>query len=317
LIVPRGGLERYWQELSPALAAEIAGWSVDPELGKLHASLQSITDRQHFLDTCAEAVVARYLLRQGCRIRVEVLTPTRRSCDFEVAVNGRRFFLHVKRLTSQRPLITRLAISSRLRNLERINRPYVVGVHLPAEGLPDHAAQRFVRDAAEFIRHARVGDELVIRDADGSTLGGCRVIAPGEGRHVSLVIRLPEESETLERARRLLRKAFHQFMPGATNVVLIGSAHVEDAEDIGTALLGSYVERWDAVPPEGRRVAHGRAGDGFWREGGAAGSQAAGWFFFDPARDGIECRLWLRAGASLDPEMEDLLKELFAGPAAG
>ena len=61
-----------------------------------------------------------------------------------------------------------------------------------------------------------------------------------------------------------MRKAYRQFMPGATNVILICSSHVEDAEDFATALLGSHIERWDAHPPQGRRVAHGRDADGFW-----------------------------------------------------
>ena len=63
-------------------------------------------------------------------------------------------------------------MSSRLRYLERIARPYVVKVRFP-DNLTDQQMQRFVVSAAEFIRQARVGDELVIRDDDGAELGGC------------------------------------------------------------------------------------------------------------------------------------------------
>ncbi len=309
-----GGPERFRGELDPRVAAEIAGWAGHPELAKLHASLRAATDGGRFLNTLAEAVIARSLLARGCGLRVEVLTPSGRSCDFEVSAAGRRFFLHVKRLNASRPAQRRLTISSRLRYLERINRPYVVGVRFPEEGLTDEQAGRFVTAAAEFIRHARVGDELPVRDADGTPLGGCRILAPGQDRHVTLVIGLPEGlGSAAPRVWRLLRKAYRQFMPGAVNVILIASPGPEDGDDVATALLGSLIERWDAIPPRGQRVAHGRDTDGFWHEGRAVESQAAGWFAFDAAGDAMEHRLWVRPNSTLDPSMESVLRDLFDG----
>jgi hypothetical protein len=306
-----GGLERFRDELDPSVVEEVAGWATDGELGKLHASLHAITDREKFLDTYAEAIIARYLLARGCRLQVEVLTPAGRSCDFEIAPRGERFFLHVKRLNTDRPLRRRLTVSSRLRYLERIARPYVVGVRFN-EGLRDDQMQRYVTSAAEFIKHARVGDELVIRDADGTEIGGCRLIAPWHGSRVSLAIGLPSGFiDAAPRIRKLLRKAYRQFMPGATNVVLICSSHVEDVDDFGTALLGSHIERWDTIPPHGRRVAHGRDADGFWHGTRAPESRAAGWFYFWPKVQDVQCRLWVRPGSPLAPPVRDVLLELF------
>ena len=281
------GFERFGDQLDRSVVEEIAGWAKDPELGKLHASLQSITDREKFLNSYAEAIIARHLLARDCRLRVEVTTPAGRSCDFEVTAGSGRFFLHVKRLKTDRALRRKPTVSSRLRYLERIARPYVVGVWLN-DGLGDEQMQRYVASAAEFIKQARVGDELVIRDEDGSEIGGCRIIAPWQGSHVSLAMGLPSGFiDEAPRIRRLVRKAYQQFMPGATNVILIGSLPREDVEDFATALLGSHIERWDTLPPRGRRIAHGRDADGFWHGRKFPESVAAGWFhLWSPAHIG-------------------------------
>ncbi len=307
------GLELFRGELSPAVLDEVDRWEDDDELSKLRTSLRSISDRDKFLDTYAEAVIARHLLSRGCRLRVEVLTPSGRSCDFEVTDNGLRFFLHVKRLNTERASRRSVTVSSRLRYLERIARPYIVGVHL-REGLSDEAMQHYVTSASEFIMRARVGDEIAIRNGRGEDLGGCRVIAPWNGSHVNLVLGLPSGFvDEAPRIRRLLRKAYQQFMPGASNVILICSGNAQDSDDVETALLGSHIERWDAVPPEGRRVAHGRDSDGFWHESGFPESGAAGWFHFRPETESPRCRLWFRPGAALDPALTRFLATAFNG----
>jgi hypothetical protein len=307
------GLDRFRSELDPAVADEIIGWADDAELGKLCASLQAIGDQERFLDTFAEAMVARYLLARGCRLQVEVLTPAGKTCDFQVGVDGHEFFLHVKRLNTDRPLRKRLTVSSRLRYLERIQRPYVVSVRC-ADGLSDGQMQRYVTEAAEFIGRARVGDEVLIRDEAGTEIGGCRVVAPWQGPRVTLVLGLPSGFiDEAPRIRRLMRKAYQQFMPGAVNVILICSSHVEDADDFGTALLGSHIERWDAHPPRGRRVAHGRDSDGFWHGRRFPESSAAGWFHFRPQASALQCRLWMRPDAPLDEAMKRRLIGLFNG----
>ncbi len=308
-----GGLDRFQDGLDQAVVDEIHGWASDPELAKLHASLQAIRDREKFLDTYAEAMVARHLLSRDCSLRVEVLTPSGRTCDFEVGHGGERFFLHVKHLNTDRPVRKRLTVSSRLRYLERIARPYVVSVHL-RDALDDVRMQRFVMSAADFIQRARIGDELMVRGDDGVEIGGCRIVAPWQGERVILVLGLPTGFiDDAPRIRRLMRKAYQQFMPGAINVILICSSHVEDAEDFATALLGTHIERWDAQPPRGRRVAHGRDVDGFWHGKRSPGSLAAGWFHFKPETSALKCRLWLRRESSIDPAMKQVLVDLFNG----
>jgi hypothetical protein len=310
---PSRGLDGFRSDLDPAVVDAVAGWAADPELGKLYASLQAIGDREKFLNTYAEAMVARYLLDRGCRLQVEIPTPAGRTCDFEVTLDESRFFLHVKRLNTDRGVQRRLTVSSRLRYLERIARPYVVSVRLN-DGLTDEQMQRYVASAAQFIGHARVGDELVIRDDDGAEIGGCRIVAPWQGSRVSLVIGLPTGFiDETPRIRRLMRKAYQQFMPGETNVILICSSHVEDTDDFGNALLGSHIERWDTHPPRGRRVAHGRDSDGFWHGRRFPESSAAGWFHFRPQASALQCRLWIRPGAELDESMQEQLVGLFNG----
>jgi hypothetical protein len=307
------GLDRFRDVLDPAVVDEIEGWAADPELGKLCASLQAIRHRQKFLNTYAEAMVARYLLDRGCGLRVEILTPAGRTCDFEVTRDGHRFFLHVKRLNTERAVRRRLTVSSRLRYLERIQRPYVVSVRFN-DGLTDEQMQRYVMSAAEFIGQARVGDEVVIRDDAGAEIGGCRVVAPWQGSRVTLVLGLPTGFiDEAPRIRRLMRKAYRQFMPGAANIILICSSHVEDADDFGNALLGSHIERWDAHPPRGRRVAHGRDSDGFWHDQRFPESAAAGWFHFRSQASALQCRLWIRPGSALDESLQQVLVGLFNG----
>ena len=305
-----GGLEQFRDALDPTIRNEIASWENDPELGKLYASLQAITDRERFLDTYAEAILAQHMLERGCSLRVEVLTPTGRSCDFEVTVQDRRFYLHVKRLNSDRAVPKSLTMSSRLRYLEQIERPYVVSVRF-TDDLTDVQLQRFVTAAAEFIGRSRVGDELVIRDDDATEIGGCRIIAPWQGSRVILAIGLPSGfNDEAPRIRRLLRKAYQQFMPGEANLILICSSHPEDMDDFSNALLGSHIERWDTHPPRGRRVAHGRDADGFWHGTGFPESAAAGWYHFWPQADSPRRRLWIRPGSTLVASMKEMLVEL-------
>ena len=102
-------------------------------------------------------------------------------------------------------------------------------------------------------------------------------------------------------------------MPGATNVILICTSQVEDVDDFGNALLGSHIERWDATPPRGRRVAHGRDADGFWYGRRVPESRAAGWFYFWPGVEDVQSRLWIRADSGLEEETKRMLVELFDG----
>jgi hypothetical protein len=304
------GLERFHEHISAGAQREIESWRGHAELGALVDSLEAISDLDQFLNTWAEALIARHLLQHGCDVRFEVRTPAGRSCDFEVRLDGQQFYLHVKRLWSDRSTHRHLTVSSRLRYLERILRPYVVRVRWHENASEDD--MRFlVAQAAEFIHRAKVGDELVVRDAGGRELGGCRIVAPWEGDHVTLAIGLPSGfTDGAPRVHKLLRKAYQQFMPKAANVILIGSSHPHDVEDIETALLGSHIERWDAEPARGR-VAWGRAADGFWNANHFTASSGAGWFLVDEGENGLETRLWLRPDASFDRPLRTALAKLF------
>ncbi|MCZ6834785.1 MAG: hypothetical protein O7G85_03330, partial [Planctomycetota bacterium] len=289
-----GGLKLHHDLLNPKVVEDIRRWRDHPELGLLYANLQAHAKKKIFFDSYAEAMVARHLLMMGCDLRFEVETPKGKTCDFEVTSPEGQFYLHVKRLYTDRPTEKKLTISSRLRVLERIERPYIVGVRWPRI-LDDEEMQRFVTLASEFVLQARVGDEHVVLDTQGEDLGGVRIVAPSEGRHVILMIGLPSGFiDETRRIEKLLRKAYEQFMPKAPNVILFGTSHTDDLVDFESVLLGEHVERWDAFPPRGQRIAHGRAADGFWKGSSRTDSAAVGWFHFDPLEATMNARLWFR-----------------------
>jgi len=315
---PRGEqLVDFGPRLTAAMSADVVrdieSWKGDPQLGPLHAALHAHRAERTFLHAWDEALVARRLLACECDIRFEVPTPSGKRCDFEVTHGGEQFYLHVKRVNTDRPSKRSLPISSRLRILERIERPYIVNIRWH-EHLTDEQMMRFVRQAEQFILRARVGDEHVIRDNadDEQELGGLRILAPWDGTHVSLAIGLPEGfiDESL-RMRRLMQRAQTQFMPRAVNVILLCSSHDDDAQDFETALLGTHIERWDRFPPRGRRIAHGRDADGFWHGGKNELSRFAGWFRFSLSDPQWRSRLWMRDEHDVESTVAKGLLDLF------
>jgi hypothetical protein len=310
-----GGLKQFQHRISDAMAQQIVAWQAHPELRKLAFDLESLTDETKFMSRYAEAVLARHLIQHECALQIEVPTPAGKTCDFAVHLDNQLFFLHVKWFNTDRPMRRAMMVSSRLRYLERLPRPYVVSVHFSDE-LSERQMQQFVKEASEFIMRARVGDEFVVRErATDAELGHCRIVAPGEGPHVSLALGVPSAMiDELPRVQKLLRKAYQQFMPKAANVIVLGSASVDDVDDVDVALLGSHIERWDAVPPRGRRIAHGRGSDGFWYNSRYAESNIAGWFLIGPDNGPLPTRLWTRPAVRIAPELTIVLERLF-GPA--
>lgn len=308
------GLTRFQAGLSAAMVREIESWKGDEHLSKLHDSLQAHSDERTFLNACAEAMVARHMLQHGCELRFEVPTPSGKQCDFEVTRNGERFFLHIKRVTIDRPRRRRITVSSRLRLLERVERPYIVNIRWH-EGLTDAQLQHIVFQGEQFLKHARLGDEFLIRDPKTNReIGGLQVLAPWEGTHVSLAIGLPTGFiDETPRFRKLMRRAYQQFMPRETNVILVCSSHDEDARDVETALLGSHIERWDRYPQRGKRIAHGRDSDGFWFEQRHDQSHYAGWFRFALQDDDFHSHLWLRDEADRSSAIGRQVAALFGG----
>ena len=90
----------------------------------------------------------------------------------------------------------------------------------------------------------------------------------------------------------------------------VGS-HAEDAQDFEAALLGAVEERWDTHPERGKRVAHGRASDGFWFRRRRPDSRAAVWFDFDPLGPGLHGMLYRRVDRPLEPGPAAVLDDLF------
>lgn len=313
---PTNGFHLLADELNPTAVRDILGWRDHPELSRLVTKLLSHTSRKAFLDSYAEAMVARHLVARGCVIRCEVPTPQGRRSDFEVTYSGQSFFAHVKRvdtdLQRHNPKQMR-AISARLRTLERIARPYIVQVRWNERVTAAHM-QELVNQAQPFIERARVGDEMIARDSDGRHIGGVRIIAPWDGEHVSIAVGLRGGFvDQQARFGRMLDRAYQQFMPRAVNVMLICSDHMEDVADFENALLGSHVERWDAFPPRGKRVAHGRADDGFWQANRVMESRHATWFQFSPEEQMLNTRLWVRRSQDDSEPITALLRELFEG----
>ncbi len=261
----------------------------------------------------AEAEVARKLLERGCRVEVEVPTPDGHRCDFLVERQGVRLYLHVKRWAPHvRPV--RRPIPPELRALEGGARSLLVALRWRT-GLRGAGRSALAAAAAEFLRTAHVGDERIVRHPRGGDLGALSVLAPlsaGEGIRFAVGADA-EVREEIPRLQSLLRKAFHQFMPRATNVIVVASAAPGHRRLVETSLLGSVVERWDRFPPRGQRVAHGRADDGFWVGGRWQSSRAAAWIQVEGR--GRRHAWWARPGEPLSPAEAQLLTHLFGAAA--
>ncbi len=289
----------------------IEAWKDDPQLGRLHDSLLAHTRRKAYFDRYAEAIVARHLGLRGATFRYEVPVPNGRLCDFQVLLGATHVYLHIKRLKASENDDDSPAtpIASRLRYLERIERPYIVNIRWRDE-LAESQMQQIVRDASQFIRTSRVGDEMVVRDDTGE-LAGLRIVAPWDGTHVTLATESSSGFvDDMPRFAKLMRKSAKQFMPGAPNVVLIASERANGRSDFESALLGTHIERWDAFPPKGRRIAHGRAPDGFWHGNRYFDYQAAGLFRMSPEQVDFDCKLWVRGQSGLSMNLMRRLVDL-------
>lgn len=108
-----------------------------------------------------------------------------------------------------------------------------------------------------------------------------------------------------------MHRAYQQFMPRAVNVILVCSGHPDDVGDFETALLGTHIERWDAYPPRGKRVAHGRGPDGFWDGQRYSESQLAVWSLMQPQSDALQHRLWVRRGATIETAANRVVSQIF------
>lgn len=211
----------------------------------------------------AEVLVATRLLDAGCEVEHEVETPNGRHVDFRATRAGASLCVHVKRAPQPTLRDAQVSVPAAWRALETVSRGVVVAFSI-ARNLRGKALHAALDEAFRFVEQASVGDELLVRDAEGRTAVRLRVIAPSTGARAELVADLSSSfDDHVPRFQATLRKAFTQFMPRAENLIAVcGSAG--GIEAFATALLGSHIERWDKRPRVGELVAYGRGGDGFW-----------------------------------------------------
>jgi hypothetical protein len=309
------GLDRFQDELNPELLKRVRAWKSIAGLSDLLESLRMQGRHRRFLDLWVEAMVADRLHQAGCELATEVETPAGRTCDFRVRRDGHEWFLHIKRLDEGDHGHRRLSISPRLRVLEHIERPFIVRVRW-AEDLDDEHMQELVVRASSFLEMAKIGDELTVRDESGLEFGAIRVIGPWEGKTISLAIGLPDGFiDESARIRRLLDKAYRQFMPRAENVILLIGNRPDDVVDFESALLGANEERWDAPPGRAGQAAIGRAEDGFWSGTSRPDSTICGWCDVQPSSPGLHAGLYFRDDPCPDAELSGLVLQLLGDEA--
>jgi len=302
------------QRLRAALIARLSDRSHAPpasRLKRLIAALDRTAADEHARSAVVEAAIADRLLNAGSAIEFEVPTHDGRTADFHVRGGGDPFHLHVKRWTPARddePLT--LVVPGRVRDIERVRRPFLVGVRWPAA---PRSIERFVAEVTAFLAQASVGDELVFRTDDGSNTetvtGGARVLAAWPGDRVVVTVGLDAAlADEARRLQRLLRKACGQFMPRSDNVILVAGGddadESRDARAFDQALQGSHVERWDLFPPRGQHVAHGRGDDGFWSGGRFPQSRVVVWCPWRATNGLGTPRFWRRTDEPRDLALE-------------
>ncbi len=308
------GLTRERNDIESRLQAELSAWGDLPAGGgcagrQIRRRLESVSDGPMGASgALAEARVARRLLGAGCDLEIELPTPNGRTCDFEVTVEDKKFFLHVKCLHSE--AVDRPALPSFLRSIEQVKRPFLVEVDW-RPGLKDPELARFAAAAREFVTEARLGEELLHRDLEGHPAGSVRITTPLATNRA--VVAVAQCTPTLvSRVGRLLERAYVQFMPKGENVILVLTEDTAHERLVDLALLGTYVERWDKIPRSGRRVAHGRAEDGFWSGGRFDLSRVVGWMQLDS--EVIPTRLWFRhEDLPVEPMRSTIISALDAG----
>ncbi len=283
---------------------------------RLLLGLLDATDRpSRRASVIAEIGVSERLLALGARLRVEVPNPEGRSADLEVILGDARFFLHLKRLPDppnysvNEQETEALETLSIFKPLEELKRPYRVGLRYSQE-LTTKDLESIRDELREFLLASRMGDRRIIRDENERELAAAAVIAPSDSGQVELAYgAIDRASAEQERAHRLLRRAYRQFVPGAENVILPIGGGPHAGETMELALLGTHVERWDRLPRRNQRVAHGRAGDGLWSERHYERSKIAAWLE-DPFADG---RSWMRDGEQINPLVISSLGTLLDG----
>lgn len=291
-------------------------------LGALEASEAEIaanadeSARQRFEIRFVEACFGLRALELGCEVEREVPGPAGRTCDFLLRRGDLALAVHLKRLEAIGE-VPPPPLAAWERAIEQMPRGLVVSIRRPHR-LPEKTTRWLAPRLREFLEHARVGEERLFRDEDDRSVAQVRIVGPNDAGRIRVV---PASATDLEarvvRFRRLLRRAYRQFLPGVENLVLFGTvratADPEARIALADALLGTPMERWDRFPMLGDRVAHGRGTDGFWESKRHAASRLAGWFAAEPDVATEPGRWWLRPQEDPPPAMLDFVREL-VGP---
>lgn len=273
-----------------------------------------------------ERRVLRGLERVGCLWAREIPGPRGRTSDFLVRRSDTRLAVHVKDLSlAPRPLPPMLAW---MRKVMRFERGVIVGAEQvrPNAGAVRASSTTAARaprgldeEAIAFLRRASIGD---VHLTGGWLL---RVIGPrADGIRRVELLRGAAADPLVDsaRVRRLLDRAYAQFMPRMVNLIVVGGPH-DRSLALDIALMGRPMERWDRFPRRGERVAVGRASDGFWE--GRSRPESA-WVLWVPTsgrgaerhgvlieRAGVDSRPTNRASDDHISLMEDLREAIQSG----
>jgi hypothetical protein len=271
------GLDLFEKRLHPKDVAAIRGWSGHPELSKLLATLESIRDWQQFQDYYAEAKIALYLTRVGFGLQYEVPTVDNVTADFRVSTDSGTFFAHVKRTNLDKETRRNLDISTRLRCLEKIQRPIVVSF-VPYKSLNDLEMQCCCKKAKEFVQAASEGDRREIT-MGGESLGEFEIGPRHSGQHAKVDPGLPAvDGSDAPTMGDQLAHAYRRFMPDCDNVILLTSFWRDQGavDDLREAL------------------------EDFWRDGDHPWSNAVVYFMADPRDDKIALEPFFRGDNTPD-----------------
>jgi hypothetical protein len=273
--------------------------------------------RQRLEIRFVEACFGARALSLGCEVEREVPGPEGRTCDFLLRRGETAIAVHIKRLEAIGE-VPPPPMAAWERGLETIPVGLVVSVRRPPR-LPEATSRWLAGELRGFLGHARVGEERLFRDERDRIVAQVRVVGVSDAGRIRIV---PASATDLEarvlRFRRLLGRAYRQFLPGAENLIVFGTARAaadpEARIALADALFGTPMERWDRFPRLGDRVAHGRGTDGFWQAVRHPSSRLAGWFAAESHQPVAPGRWWRRANDPPGPETLAFVEELLGAP---
>ena len=271
----RSGLKIFEKHLHPEVVTDIRRWDKHPELSKLFKKLESIKDWERFLDHYAEAMVARYLITQGCEIAVEVATINRKSADFRVSKGSNTFFVHIKRMNFDKETQRDFNVSTRLNSLRTKGFGFLF-----YKSLADGEMQHFCKEANRLSEKLKDSESEVITSKTGERLGECYRRKCAQ----SITVYSAKDVDCSDRFSGRLKDAYGQFMPDGVNVILVTSAWRDSA---------SIEDLQEAV-------------NDFWSDGEHHCSDIIVWFEFDPRGESIDFELFLRENSEKPPCIVEL-----------